>query len=275
MLGAVGGKQYEKKPGLGKLTREIFGDNWQEREWRGIGGPYYPHLRRRAKPTSNSPSYSEIKQRIRDHLLHTLIFKKSDGKIIFFDPLNKRTPPKVDSERSLWKGQFQTPKSKASIRKIDIPDTLIYELRRWKLACPANDHDLVFPSAEGKASCHDNVVKRHFNPALKKAGLDHVSFHSLRHTNASMRIQAGQNIKYIQAHLGHASIMITLDTYGHLFEDSNFNRKQVELFETAFSEDLGKPIEPVRNRLETNLKLIPTIPLQASSIPRLQVAANA
>lgn len=181
----------------------------------------------------------------------------------------------IQVKRSLWKGQFQTPKSKSSIRKIDIPDTLIYELRRWKLACPANDHDLVFPSAEGKASCHDNVVKRHFNPALKKAGLDHVSFHSLRHTNASMRIQAGQNIKYIQAHLGHASIMITLDTYGHLFEDSNFNRKQVELFETAFGEDLGKPIEPVRNRLETNLKLIPTIPLQASSIHHLQVAANA
>lgn len=92
----------KKKPGLGKLIREIFGDNWQERDWRGLAGrPIYPHLRRRAKPTSNSPSYSEIKQRIRDHLLQTPIFNKSDGDIIFFDALNERRPPKVDAERLL------------------------------------------------------------------------------------------------------------------------------------------------------------------------------
>ncbi len=40
--------------------------------------------------------------------------------------------------RSLWKGQFQTPKSKCSIRKIDIPEMLSQELKKWKLACPIN-----------------------------------------------------------------------------------------------------------------------------------------
>lgn len=103
--------------------------------------------------------------------------------------------------RSLWKGQFQTPKSKYSIRKIDIPDNLIQELKRWKLACPVSERDLVFPSPEGKLSQHDNVVKRYFNPALREAGLRKVSFHSVRHSNASMRIQAGQNIKYIQSQM--------------------------------------------------------------------------
>lgn len=144
--------------------------------------------------------------------------------------------------RSLWKGQFQTPKSKCSIRKIDITDTLIYELKKWKLACPINEHDLVFPSPEGKLSQHDNAVKRYLNPALRTAGLRKVSFHSLRHSNASMRIQAGQNIKYIQSQMGHASINITLDIYGHLFNDVNFNRQQVELLETSF--------KSVRNPLE-------------------------
>lgn len=139
----------------------------------------------------------------------------------------------IHVRRSLWKGQFQTPKSKYSIRKIDIPDSLIHEFKKWKLACPVNEHDLVFPSPEGKLSQHDNVVKRYFNQALRKAGLRQVSFHSLRHSNASMRIQAGQNIKYIQSQLGHASINMTMDIYGHLFNDMDFNRQQVGLLENS------------------------------------------
>ncbi len=153
--------------------------------------------------------------------------------------------------RSLWKGQFQTPKSKYSIRKIDIPEQLIRELREWKLTCPINEYDLVFPSPEGKLTDHDNVVKRYYNPALRRAGLRQVSFHSLRHSNASMRIQAGQNIKYIQMQLGHASIDITMDIYGHLFNDMDFNRRQVELLENSF--------KSVRNPLETHLNLRPAI----------------
>jgi len=55
----------------------------------------------------------------------------------------------------------------------------------------------------------------------------------MRHTNASIRISAGQNIKYIQSQLGHASIKMTLDIYGHLFNDADFNRKQVRLLEAS------------------------------------------
>ncbi len=140
------------------------------------------------------------------------------------------------------KGRFDTPKSKTSVRDIDIPDFLLLELKQWKLACPECAQNLVFPSPEGHPSIHDNVVKRYFHPILTEAELGHVSFHSLRHTNARMRIQAGQNIKYLSSQLGHASIQITLDTYGHLFNDMNFNRSQVELFDATFGS--------VRNPLE-------------------------
>jgi hypothetical protein len=51
--------------------------------------------------------------------------------------------------------------------------------------------------------------------------LRHVSFHSLRHTNVALRIEQGQNIKYIQQQLGHASIQTTLDRYGHLIKEVN------------------------------------------------------
>lgn len=164
---------------------------------------------------------------------------------------------RIHVRRSLWKGNFQTPKSKNSNRQIDIPDMLIHELRKWKLASPTNENDLVFPSPAGKQSQHDNAVKRHFNPALRKAGLRQVSFHSLRHSNASMRIQAGQNIKYIQSQMGHASINITLDIYGHLFNDANFNRQQVELLENSFQavrNPLEKPAQEIKKDSEETPK---------------------
>lgn len=136
--------------------------------------------------------------------------------------------------RSVWKGRFQTPKTKKSIRKIDLPQQLVQELKVWKLACPVNQHDLVFPGLGGGIANHVNIANRHFYPALRRAGLRHVSFHSLRHSNASLRIQAGQNIKYVSDQLGHSTIKITLDVYGHLFDDVNFTRQQVEMLENSF-----------------------------------------
>ncbi len=136
------------------------------------------------------------------------------------------------------KNIFRHQKSKKSIRKIDMTERLIRELKAWKLACPINEHNLVFPSPEGHITTHDNVMKRFYLPALSKAKLRQVSFHSLRHSNASMRIRAGQNIKYIQGQMGHATISMTLDVYGHLFNDCDFSRKQVELLESV-----RKPLE--------------------------------
>jgi len=133
--------------------------------------------------------------------------------------------------RGLWKGQFQTPKTKHSVRKIDLTYPLVDELKYWQTVCPKNEYNLVFPSPQGKMSIHDNVVKRYFNPALKSARLRRVSFHSMRHTNASLRIEAGQNIKYIQNQLGHASIQTTLDRYGHLIRE--VNTEQVRRFENV------------------------------------------
>ena len=112
----------------------------------------------------------------------------------------------VHVKRSLWGHQFQKPKTKTAIRKIDMTERLVKEPKEWKLASPVNKHDLVFPSPEGYPTMHGNVMKRFFYPALRRAGLSQVSFHSLRHSNASFRIHAGQNIKYIQGQLGHASI---------------------------------------------------------------------
>jgi integrase len=142
---------------------------------------------------------------------------------------------KIHVQRTFSKGEFGPPKTEQSDRFIDISSSLMFELKKWKFACPKNEYDSVFPSPEGFVTCHDNVIKRYFDSALRQAGLRHVTFHSLRHSNASIRIRAGQNIKYIQSQMGHASIQVTMDIYAHLFEDSNFDRQQVELMDGFFN----------------------------------------
>ena len=157
----------------------------------------------------------------------------------------------IHVKRSLWRGKLQTPKTKYAVRKVDISQDLVLELQKWMLACPKGKGDFVFPNSQGGASDHQHAVNRHFNPALRRAKLRKVSFHSLRHTNASIRIQAGQNIKYIQTQLGHSSVQITLDIYGHLFNDTDFNNKQLELLDSSF-----RSIKPsVRNPLEKPAKI--------------------
>jgi len=156
---------------------------------------------------------------------------------------------------------------------------LANEMRHWKTICPKNDHGLVFPSPEGKMSIHENVVKRYFNPALKSAGLRRVSFHSLRHTNASLRIEAGQNIKYIQNQLGHASIQTTLDRYGHLIRE--VNTEQVRRFENvlgyaehsdSFSDSKNKSVRRMLEDSDKNETEGLVIPLP---VRHLEAIANA
>jgi integrase len=61
--------------------------------------------------------------------------------------------------------------------------------------------------------------KRAFNPAAREIGMPGLTPHELRHTCASLAIAAGANVKALQTLLGHASAVMTLDRYGHLFSD--------------------------------------------------------
>ena len=113
-------------------------------------------------------------------------------------------------------GRFSELKTKASRRRVDLPGELVAELRRWRLACPPGAHDLVFPNGAGNPETHGNLLNRGFYPALRRAGLRKIRFHDLRHTYASLLIANGEHPKRIQALMGHSSINVTMDVYGHL-----------------------------------------------------------
>jgi len=67
----------------------------------------------------------------------------------------------------------------------------------------------------------DNLRHRVFYEALAKAGLRRIRFHDLRRTFASLLIQNGESLAYIQGQLGHSLIQVTVDTYGHLIPGTN------------------------------------------------------
>ena len=112
-------------------------------------------------------------------------------------------------------------KTKTSNRKIDLGPAMIAELLVWQIFCLKNELDLIFPNQAGGPIDHNNLVNRHFNPALKVAGLPKIRFHDLRHTYASLLIEQGENVKYIQSQLGHSNPSVTLNVYAHLMRPYN------------------------------------------------------
>jgi integrase len=102
-------------------------------------------------------------------------------------------------------------------------------LKEWKLACPKGDLDLAFPSGSGGVENLSNVIRRGLHPAQVAAGITvdgkakYSGMHSLRHFFASWCVNRiedgglGLPPKVVQERLGHSTIAMTLDVYGHLF----------------------------------------------------------
>jgi len=79
----------------------------------------------------------------------------------------------------------------------------------------------IFCNQEGNPADMHNLKNRHFFKCLEKAGLRRIRFHELRHTFASLLIQNGESLAYIKDQLGHSSIKLTVDVYGHLVPGAN------------------------------------------------------
>lgn len=81
--------------------------------------------------------------------------------------------------------------------------------RRW------NERDVVFPGPDGSIR-NPQSVSHAFDRAVKRHGLRRIRFHDLRHTHATLLLQAGVNPKVVSERLGHSSAAFTLDTYAHV-----------------------------------------------------------
>ena len=130
--------------------------------------------------------------------------------------------------------QIGRPKSEAGERTVPLPPLLVNTLREWKLARPPSHLDLAFPNQRGNPHVLTDIVRRSFQPAQVAAGVVNArgrakygGLHALRHFYASWcinrRVDGGLELplKLVQARLGHASIQMTADRYGHLFPSTD------------------------------------------------------
>jgi integrase len=119
------------------------------------------------------------------------------------------------------------PKSVAGERTIPLSPTLLNTLKAHRLACR---HELVFGNGRGNVENWSNIINRGFHPVQVAAGVvtkqgkaKYTGLHALRHFYASWCINRRDDgglelpLKIVQDRLGHASITMTADTYGHLF----------------------------------------------------------
>jgi integrase len=108
------------------------------------------------------------------------------------------------------------PKSDAGVRKVPIPSVLRDQLTQCNVD---NSEAFAFGRADGGPFEPCSVTDR-AKRAWKKADLQPITLHECRHTFASLMIAAGVNAKALQTFMGHASITVTLDLYGHLLPGS-------------------------------------------------------
>jgi integrase len=130
--------------------------------------------------------------------------------------------------RSIRKGRIYETKTGKN-RRIDMSDDLLEELgayRRRRLQEALKDGrneiaDWTFASGEGTPLDMHNVERREFGKCLEAAKLRKIRFHDLRHTTATLLIQNGAPLAYVKDQLGHSSIKVTVDIYGHLVPGAN------------------------------------------------------
>ncbi|HEY2933546.1 MAG TPA: site-specific integrase [Acidobacteriota bacterium] len=131
-------------------------------------------------------------------------------------------------------------------RRIDLSDALLSALQERRRVLRADwlkegskIPEWVFCNNDGKSPDMQNVKRRHFHKCLEKAELRRIRFHDLRHTFASLLIQAGEPLAYIKDQLGHASIKMTVDVYGHLVPGAN--RQAVNRLPTEATPPVAEP----------------------------------
>jgi integrase len=144
-------------------------------------------------------------------------------------------------------GTFNPPKRNKSRRTVKLTARAVEVLQLHRKhqneerlrAAKWEDHDLVFPNRVGKPMDHNNLYHRDFKSLLKQAGLwsedkhKRFTFHSLRHTCATLLLSKNVNPKIVQGMLGHATITQTMDTYSHVLPGMG------DVAATALEEALG------------------------------------
>ena len=155
-------------------------------------------------------------------------------------------------QRSVRQGRIDSTKT-SKIRRVDMSPNLVailQDLRRERLArgIPVFKGSWIFPGIEDpeKPLNYHSWRKRIWYPMIKKAGLRRVRIHDMRHCFVSLLISEGRSLHYIKEAVGHSSINVTSDIYGHWV--GNPKNKTVEVLDDVIGMT-GNRIQNARSHM--------------------------
>jgi integrase len=133
--------------------------------------------------------------------------------------LTVRQAVKIDG----YKAEIGTPKTRAAIRTVGLDSATVQMLKDWRdsqldeMALLGVKATLVFTEADG-SMIHPQTLNGRFASVASKSDARAIGLHGLRHTHATLALEAGVPLKVVSERLGHASIQVTADTYQHALE---------------------------------------------------------
>jgi integrase len=193
--------------------------------------------KRKLKVGVDIPTPAEVKMLIdaaegrRRALLVTAVFtglRASELRGLRWEDINLKRGELHVRQRADRYNKIGVPKSHSGERTIPLGPFVANTLREWKLACPKGEAGLVFPTSRGTIE-HHRLMLRSLERVMEATGVTEgtgqakYALHAFRHFYASWCINRkedgglGLPAKVVQERLGHASILMTMDTYGHLF----------------------------------------------------------
>ena len=126
-----------------------------------------------------------------------------------------------------FKGGVLSKTKTGRVRRVDMSDQLmealkgLHTIRKREAITLGRSKPICWVFHQGGEPWAQNSARNYFKRILKKAGLREIRFHDIRHTFASLLLSNGQSPVYVKEQLGHSSIQMTVDIYGHLIPSSN------------------------------------------------------
>ncbi|WP_084527474.1 tyrosine-type recombinase/integrase [Nocardioides dokdonensis] len=138
-----------------------------------------------------------------------------------------RRTVRIDRQLLLtWPPTHGPPKTRSSIRTIPLPQVVVNALAAHVAQFPVGENEAIFTNTDGSLLKRDHVSAA-FRRAVTASGAPaQTRLHDLRHYYASLLIRHGESVKVVQSRLGHSSASETLDTYSHLWPDSEDMTRQ-------------------------------------------------
>jgi integrase len=127
----------------------------------------------------------------------------------------------IQVRETVYEGRFGTPKTKSSRRDVPMSQPVREALMAQRNERAAADTDgLIFTSRNGSPMNPKNLLRRVLQPACRKLQLPVISWHSFRHTHATLLGEVGESLRTAQAILGHSDLKTTLNIYTHAIPES-------------------------------------------------------